>query len=87
MTGRFDHVQLDLVDSFDKAMEFKRWAGERRPSFAVDTETTGLSPHRDDIRLIQFGDMKTGWAIPWHFWGGVALEVLQDYTGPLVFHN
>ena len=42
----------------------------------MDTETSGLDP-RDPgaaIRLIQFGDGKHGWSMPWQNWRGLALE-------------
>lgn len=87
MSGPLSHVNLKFLDSIDKAMEFKRWAGERREVLGVDTETTGLRPDSDRIRLIQFGDLNTGWAIPWAKWGGVAMEILTAYEGPLVLHN
>lgn len=80
-------VQLELVDSLDKAQEMMRWLGERRSILGVDTETTGLVPHQDRIRLIQFGDLRAGWAIPWERWSGLALEVLARYTGDMVLHN
>jgi DNA polymerase-1 len=81
-------VQLYLVNSIDAAGEFKRWLGDRRRDvLGVDTETSGLHPERDDLRLVQIGDLHTGWAIPWEQWGGVALEALNSYTDPLVLHN
>lgn len=87
MDGPLNDVGLDIVDSIDKAGEFKRDMGERREVLGVDTESAGLMIWRDKLRLIQFGDTRKGWAIPWEQWGGVALEVLRDYDGPLVFHN
>lgn len=67
-----------------------RWLGERRTSpLACDTETTGLDPHEygAGLRLVQFGDGMTGWAIPFERWGGVIVEALRKFEGPLVFHN
>lgn len=81
-------VQLRLVDSIDEAMELKRWMGERHEGLmCVDTESGGLSPWRDRLRMVQVGDMHTGWAIPWERWGGVALEVLNAWDGDLGAHN
>lgn len=82
-----DDVQLHLVDSVEEAMAFKQWLGQSRPVLAVDTETEGLEWWHHRVRLIQFGDEHTGWAIPWDTWGGVALEALAAYQGPLVGHN
>lgn len=76
-----------LVNTIDDAMEMKRWLGERRNILAVDTETGGLNPRQHGLRLVQIGDQKTGWAIPWEQWGGVALEILDSWEGDFVFHN
>src|SRR5687768_15011381 len=71
VTGPLDHVNLRLVRTVDDAAEFKRWLGERRQILGVDTETGGFDVIRDELRLCQFGDLSTGWAIPWKRWGGV----------------
>lgn len=76
-----------LIESWDEAAEFKRWLGERRPVLACDTETSGFDWWRGDLRLVQFGDARTGWSIPWDEWRGMVKEVLRDYEGDLVFHN
>jgi DNA polymerase-1 len=85
--GSLDHVQLHYVDSVDEAMNFKRWLSGRREVLGVDTETEGFWFHRHKIRLVQFGDLNHGWAIPWERWGGVAEEALNAYEGPTVLHN
>lgn len=82
-----ENVRLELVDTIDKAFEFKRWLGERRRVLGVDTESGGLKPEKHRLRLVQFGDLDTGWAVPWELWGGVALEALNTYDGDLVLHN
>lgn len=80
-------AKLHYVNNLDVAQEFLRWAGERRPVMAFDTETTGLRWYKDDVRLIQVGDAETGWAFPWHEWGGLALNCISRYDGELVGHN
>lgn len=85
--GPLDHVKLHYVDSVAIAQDFMSWLGQSRRVLGVDTETTGFSPDRDRIRLIQFGDKDTGWAIPWEHWGGVGIEALNKYEGDLVLHN
>jgi DNA polymerase-1 len=82
-----DNITLNIIESWDDAEAFMRWLGERRAILACDTETGGLDWWRDKLRLVQFGDLSTGWAIPWEMWGGVAAEALRRYTGPLAFHN
>lgn len=81
-------VVLNLVESWDEAQAFMSWLGERRSVLAFDTETTGLDWWKPYfVRLVQFGDLQTGWVIPWDRWGGLAVEALNRYNGPLVAHN
>jgi DNA polymerase-1 len=82
-----ENTRLEFVNTVALAEEFMRWLGETREVLAFDTETEGLDPERDALRLVQFGDMNSGWAIPWNQWGGVAIEAIQKYTGPMVAHN
>ena len=82
-----EDVNLELVDSVEKAQEFMTWLGQRRSVLGFDTETSGLDPDKDVLRLVQFGDLHTGWAIPWDRWGGVAVEALTVYEGEMVGHN
>lgn len=82
-----ENVQLHLVQSLSDAMEMKRWASERRETpLGVDTESSGLSHQRDNMRLIQLGDLRHGWAVP-AIWSGAAVEILQEYDGDFVFHH
>ena len=71
-----DGISVNLVDSVGEAERFLSWLGERRPVLAVDTETTGLG-WSDTVRLIQWGDANTGWAVPIRNWRGVAEEGMQ----------
>lgn len=88
MTSPLADVSLHLVESIDDAMELKRWLGERRDGvIGLDTESGGLSPWKTELRMVQFGDKRTGWAVPWERWGGVALEILNSYQGQWTAHN
>ena len=80
-------TELALVDSTEEVEAFLRWLGQRRPILAFDIETTGLDPHRDRVRLAQFGDAETGWAIPYGDWRGLVRHVMDRYEGPMVAHN
>lgn len=81
-------VQLNLVESIDDAMALKHWLGERHDGLlCVDTESGGLSPWKHRLRMVQFGDKRTGWAVPWERWGGVALEILNSWDGEWGAHN
>lgn len=81
------HVQLHLVESMEDIRLFHQWLSRSRRVLGVDTETTGLSPEIDRVRLIQFGDLEEGWAIPWLDYRGIALEALDRYDHDLVLHN
>ena len=98
MTDNLQDVQLHLIDNVDKAREFLSWLGERRPhnAIAIDTETGelpggvrdhALSPWHGQLRLVQVGDGKQGWAIPWKEWSGVFYEAMSKFDGPIVCHN
>ncbi len=82
-----ENVSFELVNSTARASEFMTWLSQRRPVLAFDTETGGLDPEKNQLRLVQFGDEHAGWAIPWHLWGGVAMEAFDRYEGELVGHN
>lgn len=87
MSSPLADVQLTFVDSIDSLWEMKQWAGERRETpLAFDTESSGLSPEKDKLRLIQLGDMHHGWAFAPEWFGG-AIEILREYEGDLVAHN
>ena len=87
MSHDLSGVSLNLIQSVDEASDFMSWLNERRPVLAIDTETSGLHPWSDKLRLVQVGDANAGWAIPWELWGGVALEALKKYDGDVVLHN
>jgi DNA polymerase-1 len=91
-------VQLHLVDNVEKAQEFLRWLGERRPhnAVAIDTETgelpgkdrsDALSPWHGRLRLVQVGDSEQGWSIPWEDWSGVFYQAMNQFDGLVVCHN
>lgn len=80
-------IEVRNVRTLDDVMEFKRWLGQDRAVLAYDIETSGLSWHRDVIRLAQFGDARSAWVLSYEEWRGVVREALTTYTGPIVGHN
>lgn len=56
-------IDVTLVDSIETAWECSRWLSTKS-RVAIDTETTGLSPETDDVRLISIGDEDTAYVIP-----------------------
>lgn len=87
MTGPLDHVNLTYVSNIDDVSAFIDWIKQPRDILGVDTETGGFNPFKNKLRLVQLGDADAGWAIPWHLWSGLALNVLRDYRRPIVLHN
>jgi DNA polymerase-1 len=86
-SGALDQVKLHLVDDLDTLDECRRWVSQTRegPLF-FDTESAGLSPYRDRLRLGQIGDLTDGWAFPVE-WVGAMSEILMKYQGDLGAHN
>lgn len=80
-------VQLRLIESWEEAEEFRSWLGERRSVLAIDTETDGFRWWDGTLRIVQFGDAHTGWAIPFDQWGYLVRESVERYEGPIAFHN
>jgi DNA polymerase-1 len=98
MVDNLEGVQLHLIDNVEKAGQFLTWLGERRPhnAIAIDTETGelpgnprdhALSPWHGRLRLVQVGDGKQSWAMPWDEWSGVFYEAMDKFDGPIVCHN
>lgn len=93
-----DGIELHYVDSVEKAADFLRWLGERRPhdAVSVDIETgerpggkreDALSPWHGQIRLVQVGDAMQGWSIPWGEWAGLFYQGMIPFEGQIVCHN
>lgn len=95
-------VTVKLVTDFSTAAECATWLSTRK-RVAVDTETTGLSPEKDVVRLVQIGDEDTAYVIPLEGvavhdnletskrqirgWGGFAVEMLTRFDGIIDMHN
>lgn len=84
-----EDTSLRLVTCIDDLFDMKRWMGERRDVLGLDTETSGLNPWEPGakLRLIQIGDHREGWAIPWEGWGGAGIELMDAWTGDFTLHN
>lgn len=84
-----DDVEVHLVQTGEEAAECARWLSTV-DVLAVDTETEGLQPHKDRVRLIQFGDRRTAWVLPVEgprSWGGLAVHLLEVFTERVTCHN
>jgi DNA polymerase-1 len=82
-----EDVELTLIETGEDVENFFSWLGERRPVMGLDIETSGLSLTRDHVRLVQFGDAKSGWAMAYEDWRGVVKDVLRRYEGAYVLHH
>lgn len=84
-----EDTSLRLVTCIDDLFDMKRWFSERRDVMGLDTETTGLDPWEPGagLRLVQIGDHREGWAVPWQGWGGAAIELMDAWKGRFTLHN
>lgn len=84
-------VKLHLVETLDDVQQCMTWLeGLTCRRLGFDTETTGLSPEVDTVRLVQFGDAQNGWAIPVDRWLGLAETIVDRWAsrgGRFVAHN
>jgi DNA polymerase-1 len=83
-------VNLHLVETYDDVAKCLEWlSGLTCDRLGFDTESTGLSPEVDSVRLVQFGDAFTGWAIPIDRWYGLIEEIVNRWQrhGRFVAHN
>lgn len=84
-------VKLTLVETIDDVNACLDWLSDLTcDRIGFDTETTGLSPEVDTVRLVQFGDAFTGWAIELDRWYGLVEEIVRRWArrrSRFVAHN
>lgn len=84
-------VELHLVETYEDVTACLEWlASTPTDRLGFDTETTGLSPETDTVRLVQFGDAFQGWAIELERWYGLVEEVIGRWLASgrrFVAHN
>lgn len=83
-------VTASLVENLADASAFWGWITSGHDLVAFDIETDGLNWYDGKIRLAQFGDLNSGWAIPFEWWPGLvreALEYLKAKGTIIVGHN
>jgi DNA polymerase-1 len=83
-------VKLNLVETIEDVTACLEWlSGLTCDRIGFDTETTGLSPEVDSVRLVQFGDAFTGWAIELDRWYGLVEEIVRRWQrhGRFAAHN
>jgi DNA polymerase-1 len=84
-------VSLHLVETYEDVVACVEWVSTTQSDrLGFDTETTGLSPETDTVRLIQFGDANHGWAFELDRWYGLAQEIVARWIASgrrFVGHN
>lgn len=81
-----DITNLHLVTNTDEAFDCLRWLSGQT-TLAIDTETTGLSPERDRVRLVQVGNQREAWAIPYEINQMLVRDIVGRFEGEWVTHN
>lgn len=88
-TKPIEEVELNLVECYADVEDFFVWlsSDRNREWLAWDTETGGLEHWKQPLRLVQFGDVNTGWVFRADRWLGVAEEVFKTYQGKMTGQN
>lgn len=81
-----DVTNVTLVNSVDDAYALMRWLSTK-DRIALDIEGSGLRKYTDKVRLVQFGDQREAWCVPFERWGGVVEDVVRRFDGTYVTHN
>jgi DNA polymerase-1 len=93
-----DVTGVTLVDSVDDAFAMMRWLSTKT-EIALDIEGSGLKKYelsncthgagkyKEKVRLVQFGDQREAWCVPFEQWGGVVHDVARKFEGTYVTHN
>lgn len=87
------NLRIRVLTNPGQVSDFWTWLTDpARKMVACDTETTGLDWWQPSFRtrLVQFGDVNGGWAIPFEGWPGLvagALDWCSKARVPVVFHN
>lgn len=81
-----DVTGVTLLDSVDDAYAMMRWLSTK-DRIALDIEGSGLNKQKDKVRLVQFGDQREAWCVPFEQWGGVVHDVARKFDGTYVTHN
>lgn len=81
-------LELYLVETIDDANRFMEWLRQPRRWLGMDTETGGLEWQEKELRVVQFGDLTAGWAIPVRWWRRLIEEAIRvEQSERIIFHN
>jgi len=86
-----DGIETCFVQTRDEVEAFMDWISQPYEWMAVDTEAQGLVYKKHRVRMIQFGNMTEGYAIPFEgprSWNGLVQFAFDRYPGSrFVFHG
>ena len=75
-----EKVRIQLVTDSDTAFKFMNWVREVPDQLiGLDVETDGLDWFDGRLRLVQFGTMTEGWAVPFEEWPGLVKDALTTF--------
>jgi DNA polymerase-1 len=87
------NLKIRVLTSIDQVSKLWEWLTQpSRRMLACDTENSGLEWWKPDfkVRLVQFGDVEGGWAIPFEGWTAL-IQGVFDYCSKarisIVWHN
>lgn len=81
---------LNIVKDIDDLVALRNWFDAQGRGFvALDTETTGVDTFDPNfqVRLIQFGNSKEAWVLPFEQWRGAVDNLIQAFPGTFLIHN
>lgn len=81
---------LRVVKTIDDLVDLRDWFDAQGRGFvALDTETTGVDTFARDfqVRIIQFGNTKEAWVVPFEPWTGPIQNLIDRFPGTFLIHN
>jgi DNA polymerase-1 len=74
-------MTVHLVTDSESAHQFIEWIKDVPDQLiGLDVETDGLDWYDGVLRLVQFGTLDTGWAVPYQEWRHLVMEALRILT-------
>jgi DNA polymerase-1 len=74
-------MTVHLVTDSESAHQFIEWIKDVPDQLiGLDVETDGLNWFDGTLRLVQFGTLNTGWAVPYQEWRYLVMEALRILT-------
>src|SRR4051812_5840513 len=80
-------MRITLCEDVADLSAFFSWLSEDREWLAIDVETDGFRWWDGTLRLVQFGDEREAFAIPFAWYPKAVKDALNMYRGKIVGHN